>query len=104
SLVSYLVAERTHEIGLRIALGASATGVLQLVLRYAVKIAIAGLSLGIPTALAASRLLNSLLYGATDPLIFGVASLAIVGISAVACYVPARRAMRLDPIDALRYA
>jgi ABC-type antimicrobial peptide transport system permease subunit len=104
SLVSYLVAERTHEIGLRMALGANAADVRRLVLGHALKIAITGLSVGIPTALLFTRLLGSLLYGvtATDPLIFVGAACAVLGISAGACDIPARRAMRLDPLAALR--
>jgi predicted permease len=104
SLVSYLVAERTHEIGLRVALGASSADVLRLVLGYGLKLVLVGMAIGIPIALASSRLLGSLLYGVspTDPGVFGMASSAVLAIAAVACYVPARRAMRMDPFAALR--
>jgi len=104
SLVSYLVAERTHEIGLRMALGADSSDVVRLMLRQGVKLALAGLILGIPTALAVSRVLGSLLYGisATDPRVFTAASFAVLFVAIVACYVPARRAASIDPLAALR--
>jgi ABC-type antimicrobial peptide transport system permease subunit len=96
SLVSYLVAERTHEIGLRMALGANATDVMRLLLAHGVKLAIVGLTLGIPTALASSRLLGNLLYGvsAADPLVFAIASVTVLAVATVASYVPARRGSR----------
>jgi ABC-type antimicrobial peptide transport system permease subunit len=104
SLVSFLVAERTHEIGLRVALGARAGDVLRLVVGYGLKLAGAGLAIGIPAALVASRLLGSLLYGVspTDPLIFSVAAVALLFVSVLACCVPAFRAMRVDPLTALK--
>ncbi|OLE82704.1 MAG: hypothetical protein AUF76_08395 [Acidobacteria bacterium 13_1_20CM_2_65_9] len=104
SLVSYLVAERTHEIGLRMALGANAADVGRLVLGYGFKLALAGLSIGVPLALVSSRLLGSLLYvvSPTDPLVFAVMSAAILIVAVLACYLPARWAMRLDPLTALR--
>jgi ABC-type antimicrobial peptide transport system permease subunit len=104
SLVSFLVAERTHEIGLRMALGADARDVLRLVVGYGVKLAGAGLLIGIPAALAGSRLLGSLLYGvsATDPLAFAIGASSVLAVCALACFVPARRALRLDPLVALR--
>jgi predicted permease len=104
AIVSFLVAERTHEIGLRMALGADARDVLRLVLGYGVKLAGIGLAAGVPLALAASRLLGSLLYGvsAVDPLVFLAVPLIVLAVSLAACYVPARRAMRLDPLAALR--
>jgi putative ABC transport system permease protein len=104
SLVSYLVAERTHEIGLRMALGANAADVGRLVLGYGFKLALAGLSIGVPLALVSSRLLGSLLYvvSPTDPLVFAVMSATILIVAVLACYLPARRAMRLDPLTALR--
>ena len=104
SLVSFLVAERTHEIGVRMALGAGARDVLELVLGYGVKLAGVGLAIGLPIAIAASRLLGSLLYGVspTDPLVFVAVSVALMAVATAACYVPARRAMRLDPLQALR--
>jgi putative ABC transport system permease protein len=105
SLVSYLVAERTHEIGLRMALGADGSAVMRLVLGHGVKLACIGLALGIPIAIATSRLAGSLLYGVsgTDPLVFAIAPAAILLVAALACYVPARRATRLDPLVALRH-
>src|SRR5262249_55817164 len=104
SLVSYLVAERTHEIGLRMALGADTADVMRLVLGHGVKLTCIGVVFGIPTAFAAGRLLGSLLYGvgAGDPLIFAIVPAAILLVSALACYIPARRATRLDPLAALR--
>ena len=104
ALVSFVVAERTNEIGLRMALGATAREVLLLVLGYGVRLAAVGLAIGIPVALAASRLLGALLYGVspTDPLVFAAAPAVIVVVALAACYLPARRAMRLDPLVALR--
>jgi predicted permease len=104
SLVSYLVAERTREIGLRMALGADSSDVVRLVLGHGVKLALTGLALGIPTALAFSRVLGSLLYGisATDPRVFTAVSLSVLIVATVACYVPARRAASIDPLEALR--
>jgi len=105
SLVSYLVAERTHEIGLRMALGADSSDVMRLVVGQGVKLALYGLVLGIPTALASSRLLGSLLYGisATDPRVFIAVSFTVLVVATVACYVPARRAASVDPLTALRH-
>jgi putative ABC transport system permease protein len=104
SLVSYLVAERTHEIGVRMALGADASEVMRLVIGQGVKLALAGLALGVPTALVFSRVLGSLLYGVspTDPVVFAAVSTGILIVAVLACYAPARRATRLDPIAALR--
>jgi putative ABC transport system permease protein len=104
SLVSFLVAERTHEIGLRIALGAGTRDVLQLVLGYGVKLTAIGLAVGIPVAAAATRLLRSLLYGIspTDPFVFALVAAALTTAATAACCLPARRALRLDPIVALR--
>ena len=104
ALVAFLIAERTNEIGLRMALGATPREVLLLVLSYGVKLAGVGLAIGIPVALVASRLLGALLYGVspTDPLVFAAAPAVIVAVALAACYIPARRAMRLDPLVALR--
>jgi len=104
SLVSFLVAERTHEIGLRKALGADTVAVLRLVAGHGIKLALLGLAFGIPAAIASTRLLQGLLYGVspTDPLVFVGVSIAILVVATMACCVPARRAMRVDPLVALR--
>ncbi|MFZ3216951.1 MAG: ABC transporter permease [Candidatus Acidiferrales bacterium] len=104
-VISYSVARRTHEIGIRVALGATPGNVLRLVLGESGKLVLYGLALGIPCALALTRFLSSLLFEvpAADPLTFvGVA--VVLGVVALAAgYVPARRAMRVDPMVALRY-
>lgn len=106
SLLSFIVAERTHEIGLRIALGADGRAVLRLVAGYGAKLAGAGLLIGVPIALASSRILRSLLYGVspTDPVVFIAGAGAVLVVCGVACFVPARRAMKVDPIVALKRA
>jgi predicted permease len=104
ALVSFVVAERTNEIGLRMALGATAREVLRLVLGYGVTLAGVGLAIGVPVALVSSRLLSTLLYGVspTDPLVFLAAPAIVLVVAVAACYMPARRAMRMDPLAALR--
>ena len=103
-VISYSVAQRTHEIGIRMALGAQRANVLSLVLRQGARLIIVGASLGVASALALTRLMSSLLYGvgATDPATFATVVLALVAVAVLASYVPARYATRVSPITALR--
>jgi predicted permease len=104
-VISYLVSERTHEIGIRIALGAESKSILQMVLRQGLGLAIAGAAAGLVCALIVSHLMAGLLYGVrpTDPLTFAGVSLLLIGVALLACYIPARRAIRVDPQVALRH-
>jgi predicted permease len=104
-ILSYAVAQRTKEIGIRMALGAAHGDVLWLVLRDALRLVLCGIALGLPAALAASRLLTSQLFGISpaDPLTMGLATLLLLVVAAIAGYLPARRATCADPLVALRY-
>jgi predicted permease len=104
-ILSYAVAQRTREIGIRMALGAGRRDVLWLVLGDALRLVLFGVVLGLPAALAATRLIASQLFGisAADPLTMGTATLALLTVAAVASYVPALRATRVNPLAALRY-
>jgi predicted permease len=103
-VLSYLVAQRTRELGIRVALGASSREVLALVLRRGLALTGAGVVAGLLAALAATRLLAGLLFGveATDPLTFVVVATTLLAVAAMACWVPARRAARVDPVVALK--
>jgi putative ABC transport system permease protein len=104
-VISYAVSQRTREIGVRMALGANPADVLRLILGEGLKLVLAGAALGIVVALLATRFISRMIYGvsATDPLIFLSVIALLVVVSLAACYVPARRAMRVDPMVALRY-
>jgi predicted permease len=104
-VISYLAGQRAHEIGIRVALGASRADVLRLVLGEGMRIALAGVGVGIVAALGLTRLLTQIIYGvgANDPITFAGVAILLAAVALLACYLPARRAMRVDPIVVLRY-
>ena len=104
-VMNYSVALRTREIGLRLAVGAQPRQVLLLILKQGLLLTIAGVVLGLAAAFALTRLMSGLLFEVTafDPATFATISLLLVIVSLLACYLPARRAMRIDPLQALRY-
>ncbi|MBZ5496311.1 MAG: ABC transporter permease [Acidobacteriia bacterium] len=105
AVMAEVVTQRTHEIGIRMALGARPHDVLKLVVGRGIRMSLAGVAVGLAGALALTRWMSSLLFGVspTDPMTFTLISLILTGVALLACYIPARRASRLDPIVAVRY-
>jgi putative ABC transport system permease protein len=104
-VISYSVLQRTQEIGIRMALGAQRHKVFRMVLGQGARLAAMGIAIGLVAALGVTRLMARFLFGVrpTDPLTFAGVSLLLLGIALLACYLPARRAMRVDPMVALKY-
>ena len=103
-VIAYSVAQRTQELGIRIALGASSADIFRLVIGNGLRLAVAGIALGLLASIALTRLIVSLLFqtSATDPLTFVGSAIAFAAVAVLASYLPARRAMRINPTDALR--
>ena len=103
-VMSYAVGQRTREIGIRMALGARSRDVMKLVIRQGMWLVLIGVAIGMAASLAVSRLLKSFLFGlsATDPMTFGMIPLLLAAVALLACYAPARRATKVDPLEALR--
>jgi len=104
-VISYVVGQRTHEIGIRMALGAQRSHVLRLMLGEGMKMALLGVAIGIAAALGLTQLMTKMLFGvsAADPITFCAVAFILTSVALTACYIPARRAMRVDPMVALRY-
>jgi putative ABC transport system permease protein len=104
-VISYSTAQRVHEIGIRTALGAQPGHVLRLILGHGLLLALAGAGIGVAGAFGLARLSSSLLYGITaaDPLVVGGVAVVLTGVALAACLIPARRAMNVDPMVALRH-
>jgi ABC-type antimicrobial peptide transport system permease subunit len=103
-VISYIVSQRTREIGVRIALGAESGNVAAMVLRQGLTMAVVGVVVGVVSAIGLTRLMSALLYGVspTDPITFMATSISLVGIALLASYLPARRAAATDPVETLR--
>jgi putative ABC transport system permease protein len=104
-VISFLVSERTHEIGVRLALGATRRNILGMVLQQGLRLALVGAAVGLVCALIAARLMSGMLYGVrpADPLTFAGVAVLLIGVAVLACYIPARHATKVDPMIALRY-
>jgi putative ABC transport system permease protein len=104
-VLRYSVAQRTHEIGLRLALGAGEADIFRMILSYAVGLVVVGVVIGVSGSAALSTLIAGVLYGVTptDPVAYVAVTLLLVTVAVIAAYLPARRAMRLDPMMALRH-
>jgi ABC-type antimicrobial peptide transport system permease subunit len=104
-VMSYVVSQREHEFGIRMALGAPPSNVSGLVVRNGLRLALIGVAVGVVLAIALAKLMTSLVFGVSvwDPATFLVAAVVLTGVALLACYIPARRAMRVDPMVALRH-
>jgi putative ABC transport system permease protein len=104
-VLSYLVTQRSHEVGIRMALGAQRRDLYKLVVGHGALLVLTGVALGIPAAIAASRLISNELFGLNpgDPLTVAMATMLLISVAALSGYLPARRASRVDPMVALRY-
>ena len=103
-VVSYVAAQRTGEIGVRLALGAEPAGVAAMILRQSARVTMIGIGVGLAVALAGGRLIEALLYNVSprDPVVLGAVTLLLTAVAVIACWLPARRAARLSPLEALR--